>query len=302
VDDEFNDLLNEIKKYNGLTNNGDTVLLTNGSDNALRLILQLFATPDTTVLMPVPSYVHFEYVLNTFEVKSVTKPYIHYTLTNTEVNDLLLDELTKGYDVCYIVNPSMPIGHILTHDNIQNMLKIHSNTLFVIDEAYLEFSSSCSCANLIEEFNNLIVVKTFSKFFSLASLRIGYLMSNANIVSLLKPFYNYKDITKMSVSCALSSLKNVDFYKNNKKDFLNIKQYIINNLNDLVKNNKIKNFIFNEGMYFTIICEDPADLKNYFDKNNIAVRNKNCDITGALRITVGNYENMENVFNVLKDY
>jgi histidinol-phosphate aminotransferase len=242
-------------------------------------------------------------MLDTFSVKNITKPYMDYTLTNCELNTFLLKELSNNYDLCYFVNPSMPIGHILSHENIKHMLQSYPNTVFIIDEAYIEFSNNQTCAKFVDEFNNLIVVRTFSKFFSLASLRIGYLMTNNRFVSLLKPFYNYKDITKISVNCALSSLKNIDFYNKNKELYFVIKQYIIKNLSEIVRSNKkIKDYIFNEGMYFTLICHDPVDLKKYFDSFSIAVRNKDCDIKGAIRITVFDKESVEKVIEVLKKY
>ena len=214
VDNDFNELLHEIRKYNGLTIE-DSVLLTNGSDNALRLLLELFATPESKLLVPVPSYTHFESMLKVCSVKKLDKPYMNYNMSNQELSNFLLAELIKEYDLCYLVNPSMPIGHLLT--NLETMLTLYPNTIFIVDEAYLDFSTQHSCAHLIETYNNLIVVKTFSKFFSLASLRIGYLMTNPTIISLLKPIYNYKDITKLSVSCALTTLKNIDFYHENKR-------------------------------------------------------------------------------------
>ena len=302
LNDDFKQLIHEKQKYNNISYT-DNVLLTNGSDNALRLILELFATTESKLLVPVPSYTHFESMLKVVDVKQLDKPYMDYTWSNQELTQFLLNELKKEYDVCYFVNPSMPIGHILTNSDIQSMLSLYPNTVFIIDEAYLEFSDHQSCAPLIEQNNNLIVVKTFSKFFSLASLRIGYLMTNPNLISLLKPLYNYKDITQLSVKCALSTLLNIDFYNENKKCFFETKKYLINELTKLVKNNsKITDFIMNDGVYFTLICKNPSELKTFFDEHSIAVRNKDCDIKGALRITIGLQESMEKVIEVLKIY
>ena len=303
LDDGFNNLINLIKKYNGLTNDNDNVLLTNGSDNALRLILELFATEESKILIPVPSYVHFECMLDTFKVKEVKKPYMKYELSNVELNDFILNELLSKYDVCYLVNPSMPIGHMLDIDNLKNMFCSYPNTLFVVDEAYIEFSKNTTCAKLIEQFNNLIVVRTFSKFFSLASLRLGYLMTNSKLIKLLKPYYNYKDITKIAVNCATQSLLNINFYDENKEIYFQLKDYVMENLKEIIKNNdKIIDYIMNEGMYFTIICKDPLDLKKYFDSHSIAVRNKDCDIKGAIRLTINNRQILEKVFELLKKY
>jgi histidinol-phosphate aminotransferase len=303
IDDKFNILLHLIKQYNGLKDDVDSVILTNGSDNALRLILELFATEESKILIPVPSYVHFECVLDTFKVKQVNKPYTDYKLTNEEFNNFILNELSSEYDLCYLVNPSMPIGHLLTHEQIIKMLVLYPNTVFVIDEAYIEFSSALTCACLTEKFDNIIVVRTFSKFFGLASLRLGYLMTNTKIITLLKPYYNYKDISPIAIGCATNSLLNLDFYDKHKETFFELKSFVKNNLELLVKSNeKITDVIMNDGMFFTLICKDPVDLKKYFDNLSIAVRNKDCDIKGAIRMTIDKKEILEYVFNQLLKY
>lgn len=303
IDLDFNNFINLIKKYNDLSNDHDTVLITNGSDNALRLILELYATPESKILLPIPSYVHFECMLDTKQVKQVDKPYVDYKISNDELNLFLLDKLSNNYDLCYFVNPSMPIGHTLTHENITYMLTTWPETMFVIDEAYIEFSDKKSCSILTEQFSNIIVVRTFSKFFSLASLRLGYLISNKSNIQLLRPYYNNKDITKLAIRCGIQTLLNLDFYNENKKEYFKIKKYIINRLKILIKtNNKITDYIMNDGLYFTLISENPAELKKYFNSYNVAVRNKDSDIKGAIRITIHNLDDMKYVFDILEKY
>jgi histidinol-phosphate aminotransferase len=197
----------------------------------------------------------------------------------------------------------MPVGHILTIENIKNILVKYPNTLFVVDEAYIEFSDNFSCSFLTEIYNNLIVVRTFSKFFSLASLRLGYLITNPFLIKLLKPYYNYKDITKLSVNCATKSLLNINFYENNKQIYFNLKSKIKNNLDEIIKNNdNIYDYIMNDGMYFTLICKEPEKIKLYFDNHSVAVRNKNSDITGAIRLTINTEEILDIVFDLLKKF
>jgi histidinol-phosphate aminotransferase len=304
VSGDFSDLLKEVKRYAGVSVEADNVLLTNGSDNALRLLLDLYATPESKLLVPVPSYTHFESMLGVRAVARVDKPTMDYKWANAELNAFLWCELELqpgGYDFCYLVNPSMPIGHLLSDEQIKALVRAFPETLFVVDEAYLEFSRQASCAHLVSECPNLVVVKTFSKFFSLASLRIGYLLAAPEVVALLKPFYNYKDITALSVSCALATLKNPDFYAANKAEFFALKEFVLDQLAAL-GNPKIHDYFMNDGVYFTLICADPQGLKLFFDGFGIAVRNKDADIKGALRVTVGCRESMEAVFLALKQY
>lgn len=304
-DEQFEELIKLIKLYNHLDieNPDYNVIVTNGSDNSLRLILDLFATDKSKFLIPVPSYYHFECMLNTFKIKHLEKLYIDYKLDNNNIFILINNELSNNYDLCYLVNPNMPIGYTLSNENIELLLINNPNTIFVIDEAYIEFSECHSSAPLIKKYNNLIIVKTFSKFFSLASLRIGYLISNNKIIKLLDPYYNQKDVTKIAINCAYKSLQNISHYDKNKSEFLEIRSYIKNRLDKIIMNNsKIFEYILRDGMYFTLLTHNPRQLHEYFEKNNIATRNKNDDIPGAIRITISRKEIMDEVFTILEKY
>jgi len=298
IDSEFTSLLHAIKQYTNIHSDG--ILVTNGSDNALRLILDLFATNESTFLVPKPSYNNFELMLEQHDVKHVSTPYIDYTLTNSEVYLKLTQELTLQYDVCYLINPSMLLGHLLTCDQIEELLKTYPSTLFIIDEAYIEFSNQESCAPLIT-YSNLIVVKTFSKFFSLASLRIGYLLTNPTLLQLIKPYYNYRDVSPLAVKCALSTLTHLDFYKKNKETYFEIKQYIREQITK-INNPHILDFILNDGVYFIILCNDPLHLQEYFNRHSVCVRSKHADLKGSVRITISTYESMKKVFELLSVY
>ena len=223
MDEKYNLLLSLLQYYNDTKSE---ILLTNGSDNSLRLLLNLFATVDSNILVPIPSYVHFISMLDTFTVHNIDKPYIDYKLTNEEYYTNLYTNLSnKKYDLCYIVNPSMPIGHMLNEKQMENLLDTNKTTVFIVDEAYIEFTQFKSFSKLTEKYKNLIVVKTFSKFFSLASVRLGYLITNKDIIKLLYPYYNSKDITSISINCAIQTLKNLNFYIENKKKLFIIKKY-----------------------------------------------------------------------------
>ena len=297
MDNEYDLLLSLIKTYNDIKSE---ILLTNGSDNGLRLLLELFATPESNFLVPVPSYVHFECMLNTFIVNSVYKPYIDYRCSNEEYYNKLNEILNNNnYDVCYLVNPSMPVGHLLNEEQLINLVSNYKHTVFIIDEAYLEFTEQKTFSKFVENYKNLIVVKTFSKFFSLASLRIGYTVCSSEVKKLLYPYYNSKDITKLSINCAIKTLENINYYLTIKNELNSIKTYLKIELNKLVNSNKITDYILNEGMYFTIICNDPSYVKLIFEEHSIAVRNKNSDITGATRITIDKKDVMEQVIKIL---
>jgi histidinol-phosphate aminotransferase len=106
--------------------------------------------------------------------------------------------------------------------------------MFIIDEAYVNFCTSLlenggginsnSCSYLAEKYNNIAVVKTFSKFFSLAGLRLGYVVyKNARF---LDPYSNQKDITGIAIAAGIACLKNIDYYIRAYKTLESTKAYL----------------------------------------------------------------------------
>jgi histidinol-phosphate aminotransferase len=304
-DENFDRLICEIKRYNSIINDEETVIITNGSDNALRIICMLFCTPSSKILIPTPTYPNFEACLKTYRYKEIVNLDINYNLDNHTIYDVINEELKKQYDMCYLVNPNMPIGYTLSNEHIETFLTTYPNTVFIVDEAYLEYSEYKTNANLIMKYNNIIVVRTFSKFFGIPAVRIGYLMAPPKIIQLLDPYYNQKDVTKIAINCALSVFNYIDHYHNNMVEFNKVKVYIKDYFdNNIINsgNKQIFDYILRDGMYFTVMCNDPYELKDYFDKHGIIIRNKNADIKGAVRVTIPPMDICIEVMQLLYDY
>ena len=168
-----------VKKYNNCYKN---VLFTNGSDNALKLIVDTFFTPESKICILIPTYPHF------IQMAETSPSHISYLPVTCEEDIFNNEEYIGGFNLVYIVSPNLPIGYIAPNA-ILSLLKKFPNLIMVADEAYREFGPS-SVIDLINDYNNLIVVRTFSKFFGLAALRLGYLMTNDILYNKLKIMHN----------------------------------------------------------------------------------------------------------------
>ena len=301
-DNSYFSLLENIKKYNTIESL-DNILLTNGSDNALRLICSVFLTPDTNVLLPIPTYPHFRQMLSVYPSNKIDTVEIDYKMLNTTIEQLLEDKLDNNYHLTYIVRPNMPLGYSLSFDYIEKIIKKYENTLFVIDEAYLEFSNIQTVSPLIDKYDNIIVVKTFSKFFSLASLRIGYLMTNNTVINLIRPHHNLKDLTKIAISAANKSLLNLDHYMVNRNEYFRIKHFLQYELYQLLIGQYILDYTIRDNMFFLIFVKNPSHLCEYMKNNfNIIVRDKSNEIPQCIRISIGPLPLMRQIISVIKSY
>lgn len=110
-------------------------------------------------------------------------------------------------DVVYICNPNNPTGLVTKPEIIKDLCKRNPETLFLLDEAYVEFDG-LSSAGLISSLSNLAVARTFSKAFALADQRLGYLLAGQTMQNVLKPFVNDKDVTTESMIYGLGVLRN----------------------------------------------------------------------------------------------
>ena len=151
------------------------LVVGNGSNELIRLIAQAVLRPDDEVVFAWPSFVVYPMVTQMFGAKAVKVP-----LTDTETHDLdaMLAAITDKTRLLFLCNPNNPTGTIYEKAEFESFLEqVPDHVLVVVDEAYFEFVSDPDYPNGLDYFNPekpLAVLRTFSKIYSLAGLRIGY--------------------------------------------------------------------------------------------------------------------------------
>ena len=113
----------------------------------------------------------------------------------------------------YIVNPNNPVGYIIPKKQIDTLCTKLKKTVILCDQAYTEFSQISDCKNLIKKNDNLIITRSFSKAFSIAGLRIGYVISSFKNIKILAKIRNGKNVSMLGQVIALEILKNIGLYK-----------------------------------------------------------------------------------------
>ena len=182
-------LKNKLSEYVSLP--VDFIEVYNGSDDALKDIITVFVDKDTRVLSYQPSY--------TQVLSLITTNTEHYEKINIQdpLGEHYYDfDYCKSADVVYLVNPNNPTGKLLPVEEIEKLVKQYPNTLFIVDEAYYEFAKQ-SCTHLVVSHKNLIVTRTFSKAFGLASVRLGYCMAHPDTLSDVRKIRNGKAVNAL---------------------------------------------------------------------------------------------------------
>ena len=282
------ELLAKIAKYNNVKT--ENICLFSGSDSGLELIAKTFIEKNTSVGIIVPTYDQFriECIINSARLIKISLQDI-FNLDFEELNIKLKKYKPK---ILYLAHPNNPTGSIMKNKDLIKLIKIHSNILFIIDEAYIEYSNLISLGTQqnLNSTKNLIIMKTFSKCFALASLRLGYCITSKQINFNLNKVKNHKSINSIAQLAGLSTFENISYYKKKiklinetKKKF--VKKLKINNI-DVI--NSPANFIL-------IKSKKKKKLISFLEKKKIFIRNLNHlkFMEDYVRISIGTVKDMK---------
>jgi histidinol-phosphate aminotransferase len=290
---EYGDLQQKIADYSGVKDN--QVMITNGSDQGIELIFNVFTEKGDKVVIPSPSFAMFYQCAKVNGNQLITPTYEDDLSFPTEkVLDLIEDDIR----LVVICNPNNPTGTAVTLEDIERILKkaLKTNTLVYIDEAYYEFCQ-ITAASLIDKYPNLIITRTFSKAFGLASLRIGYVLSSVkNIDEMLKVRGPY-DINMPAVVAAKAALDDLD----------SLNEYVYEVMTQAKP--MVEEFFRNNGIEFfpsqaNFILFKPKDfsLANKLMKSGFLMRPRDGEkIDGTVRVTIGTVKQMKKFINQFKN-
>ncbi|HDT15193.1 MAG TPA: aminotransferase class I/II-fold pyridoxal phosphate-dependent enzyme, partial [Firmicutes bacterium] len=171
----------------------ENLIFGNGSNELEQLIAEAFAGPGDEILFSALSFVVYPIVTNIAGASAVQVPHKNFE----HDIDGFISRLSKKTKIVFLCNPNNPTGTIIKKDDFERfMKKVNSNTLVVLDEAYFEYAKSKeypSGLNYIKKYENLIVLRTFSKVYGLAGARVGYgvcLPKIAEIIDRVRPPFN----------------------------------------------------------------------------------------------------------------
>jgi histidinol-phosphate aminotransferase len=183
----------------------DWIIVGNGSDEILNVIVRACAELERKVVYPTPTYVLYRTLAEMQPAEIVEIPY-------GENNRLPIEELARANGaITFIASPNSPSGHIVANQDLRQLATKLTGVL-VIDEAYVDFANE-TALSLVKEFENVIICRTLSKGYSLAGLRLGFGIAHPNLLSGL---FKVKDSYNIdAIACAVGSAAMLDqAYKN----------------------------------------------------------------------------------------
>ncbi len=285
---DYSELKEAISDY--LDVGVENIAVGNGASEIIYNVCVAVLDVMDSVIIPVPSYTMFAICAM---LRDASLNFVEYPYYRIEAEDLI--RKSKGSKLMFLCSPNNPTGN--TIDRLEKILS-EFNGLVVLDEAYAEFSGK-SAVDLVDEFENLIVIRTFSKFFGLAGLRVGYAVGCEEIVEAIEKIRLPFCINGVAVKAAITALENVDYYAK-------IRDRIVEERDRLAKGlSKFESLeVFpSEANFLLVKVREEIGLTRRLEMEGIAVR----DVTGLMglkgehvRITVGREDENSALIEALK--
>ncbi len=177
------ELLKRYTDYAGVE--AENLLVSRGADEGIELIIRAFCENDETVLYCPPTYGMYEVSAKTCGIETIKIPLegefeLDQVAIETAIN-------TQKVKVIFICSPNNPTGNLIKRSDIFQVLSMaQDKCLVVLDEAYIEFAPEASFINELQNYPHLIILRTLSKAFALAGLRVGFTIAHPKIISILQ--------------------------------------------------------------------------------------------------------------------
>jgi len=275
------------------------VAIGNGSDELIDLLIRCFCEPkQDNILICEPTFGMFKVYAQLNNVEVLNTPLLKESYLFDE--KLILKTATSNTKLIFICSPNNPTGTSITIEQI-NTIAANFNGIVVVDEAYIDFSEKASALSLISEFENIVVLQTFSKAWGLAALRVGVAYSNGSIIEILNKVRPPFNINSNSQDLILKALKKCTIKDTLVESILKQKQYLENELQQLPF---VKNITESDANFLFIEVTDADKICNYLLERNILISNRsallNCE--NRIRISIGTEKENKQLITLLKQY
>ena len=258
------------------------VFVGNGSDEVLAHVFNAFFRQSQPILFPDISYSFYPVYCGLYTID-------YKTLPLAEDFSLNLDDYARANGGIIFPNPNAPTGRLVGLNAIEKLLQVNSQSVVVVDEAYIDFADTGSSAvALLQRYDNLLVVQTMSKSRSLAGLRIGYAMGSAELIEGLeriKNSFNSYTLGHVQLAAGVAAIEDEDYYQEMRQRVIASRETLTQSLQSLGFDvlPSAANFVF--ARHNSHGAEALAQALR--DKKVIVRHFKKPRIEGFLRITVG---------------
>ena len=288
-DDSYSELKKEINNYVGYEPKNITV--GNGSSELLDLCVKTFVDKDETILSLDPTFSMYSIYAQVFSAKYIgAKAEEDFKLN---VDSIIKDIKENNPKLVILCNPNNPTGSVLTKEEVRKIVK-STDALIALDEAYMEFGDE-SLIDEVMDYDNLLIVKTVSKAFSLAGIRMGYIVANEEIITSIEKVRAPYNLNSLSTYIATEALRQKERMFDYVKKIKEEREKIYKALVDLgVK-------AYPSGANFVFFKSDIDNLQKKLVDKDVLIRKFSGKLDGYYRVSVGTKEQNEKFLEAFKE-
>ena len=269
------------------------VTVGNGSDELLFIIESAFLEKGDSLLVATPDFSMYEFYSSIAEVNCVK--YVKNTELNIDIDKLIETVNSNNIGLVLFSNPCNPTGQGVCKKDIVKLLN-SVNALVVLDEAYMDFwSDEESLIKDVNNYSNLIVLRTASKAMGSAALRLGFAVSNITITNALTAVKSPYNVNTLSQTIGASVYKNKKFLKNQINTIVENTNLLYNRLIDVGE--KTEDFLVypTKTNFVFVKTSFGKDLWNFLKDNSVAIR----FMGDYIRITAGTKEEIDTTVKLI---
>jgi histidinol-phosphate aminotransferase len=261
---EYDEFLELLSAYTGKHCN--QITLTNGADQAIDIVIRLLFTNKSKIILPSPVFSFYRHTLSLIDAEIVAVPYDISNDAFIFPTDKVLKSM-DGADGIILCNPNNPLGSCIEDVDLSLILEKAKNLSMpcIIDEAYFEYSGK-TYTDKLDEYSNLIIIRTLSKNFGLAGMRTGYVLSDHYLCEQLLKIRGPWDINHFAVFTGTLALKNREIFEIALEEFKQRKNALTNVL-------KSHDFIVFESStnFLTAKLSNVSEVIKYLKSNDILI-------------------------------
>lgn len=273
----------------------DSITLGNGSNDLLDILARSFVGADDAIVYSQYGFVVYSMLAKMQGATGIEVPAKRFGHDLKAMRQAVLDNANTK--IVFIANPNNPTGTLLDSEALREFVaSMPASVLVVLDEAYIEYSPESNNRALLDEFDNVVIVRTFSKAYGLAGLRVGYALSSPLVADLLNRIRQPFNVSRIALAAAAAALTDQSFISEVRKINAGQMRWLEKQFDGLGLE-----FIKSYANFIMLKIEGAADINQALLEQGVIVRPlKGYGLEDWLRITVGLAEDNTRLIDTLK--
>ena len=288
---------NKIAEIKGIK--PDNMFLGNGSDEAIDLLIRAFCQPGVDNILSIePSYGMYKVCADINDVE------FNKVLLTDEFQldvDAMLEMMNRNTKLVFLCSPNNPTSNSFKEDDIRKIIEKFEG-LVVLDEAYVDFSNQQGFLHKLDEYQNLVILQTFSKAWGLAGIRLGMCFADSRIISAMNKIKYPYNVNQLTLAIALDALHLKEKVKDKWiEEILKERERISK---ELLKFPDVLKIFPSDANFLLVRFKNPGKLYAYLISKRIIVRDRSkaslCE--GCLRITIGTKAENDMLLKAMEEF